>query len=555
MPRRRSLSLSDSSPAHSSDSDLSSLFSSSDDEHRPSSSSKSQGKSKKKGVVYRSLPSGGSRGGGQQERYEPDDAPVKTGAPSTTTGAGVPPHPLFGQPQPQRGLSLPTKLVIAAVVVLALCAAGGAAWYFREDLFGGSSSTSSEGTDAESAEASSGSKTSGSSSSTAKSSLAMPNGTAETTSLAATGASGTTTGSAGGSGTATVTGAQSTSTASSSSGGGGVSSTNTYTLSAECAGSSFFSCFTFNADKGLSGSDAESAGLISVEDEKAYLRLNSWEDSEDGQRPAVQMEMGGNKFRYGLTIVDVGKIPFGIFSFGSDWPAGGGIDTLEGVSLQQQSTPTIVASDSGCKIGDEGSMTGTPLEGHTDCADSSTEKPDGYSGCSVQNADEASYGEGWNKAGGGVVATLVDESGIYIWQFPRASVSEELLGDPESPDPSTWGKPLAAWPVESCAGEYFGEQTLAISTRPEAVWKDGCSDVAASCAEYAKKGKNLENMVWEFNYLRLYDVKAGSSSSGDDEGEEEEGTTTIQTDTRLATAAAGATGGQQGQTTAVAGGR
>lgn len=38
-------------------------------------------------------------------------------------------------------------------------------------------------------------------------------------------------------------------------------------------------------------------------------------------------------------------------------------DTLEGISLMTQATPTVVTSDPQCKIGDKSSMTGTPLAG------------------------------------------------------------------------------------------------------------------------------------------------------------------------------------------------
>ncbi|GAA5867788.1 hypothetical protein JCM8547_005234 [Rhodosporidiobolus lusitaniae] len=489
--------------SESSDSDLSSLFSSSSGEgekeqqrRRPSRKSSSR----RKGVIYRSLP---AQGVSQGERSAPDDAPVKQAGPGPSRSANG-----HGNQTSSR-----TCIIVTIVVILVvLGVGGGAAYVFRDDLknhFSSSAATDDSGATVTSSTALS----TALSSETATSSAASK--TSESASSSSVGLSSSS------SGTSTSTGTSSASTSSSSS-SNGISTSQTYTLSRECLGEGFFSCFIFNIDKGVSSSVASSSGLVSTDDDgTAYIRLNSWEDLEDegDERPKVYLVVDGNEFEQGLVIVDVEKMPYGcgawssIFSYGKDWPAGGGIDTFEGISLQTQSTPTVITSDSGCKLGGSDSMTGTPLEGHTDCSDST--EVDGYSGCSVQNPSTSSYGEAWNAAGGGVLATLLDSTGVYIWQFSRADVPANL----DMPDPSSWGLPLAAWSASTCSMDYFSAQTLAITlgvcgTRPEANWSGECASLADTCAEYVKTGANLENMVWGINYLRLYDISSGESSSG-----------------------------------------
>ncbi|GAA6029126.1 hypothetical protein JCM8097_001612 [Rhodosporidiobolus ruineniae] len=411
---------------------------------------------------------------GGQERVAPQDVPAREEGP----GGGAMSSMTAGKPASRTWL-----WVTIAAVVLLLVAGGGAAYYFRDNLrslFGGSSDTtpsaSSSGTSAPAT-------TAASSIGTAVSSSAPLSGSAASSGSAA----------------ATASTSAASSTASSSN---GISPSQSYTLAQNCTGTSFFSCFSFNTNKGVSESVATESGLVNVNGSAAYLRLNSWTDTSE-DRPKLYLEMSENMFRYGLVVVDVGKIPWGcgawssIFSFGGDWPNGGGIDILEGISLMEQSTPTVITSNSSCKIGNASGMTGTPLDGHTDCNGDTT--TGGYAGCSVQNPDTASYGEKWNDAGGGVLASLLDETGLYIWQFPRTDAAKL---DFANPDPSSWGLPLAAWPASTCDTDFFSEQTVAVTlgvcgTRPEANWAGECAQAADSCAEYVKTGTNLENMVWQ----------------------------------------------------------
>ncbi|GAA6003998.1 hypothetical protein JCM10207_006505 [Rhodosporidiobolus poonsookiae] len=471
--RRCSPSFSASETSSLSDSSLSA---SSDEDRRPARPS-----SRQKGVVYRSLPA--------QD----------------------------GQPKKSR-----TCLWITlAVVVLVLVAGGGAAYYFRDDLtslFSGSDSAA----DSEASATSSGS----SGSATASGSLtASTGGTNSSSAAVSSGASSAATTSGATKSAASLGSLSASSATASATSSSSFSTSQTYTLAQECTGDSFFSCFSFNTDRGVSSDVAANNGLISVSDGAAYLRLDSWNDytADDGNtRPKLYLEMAQTQFRYGLVVAAVTKMPFGcgvwssLFTYGGDWPNGGGFDILEGISLQSQSTPTVVASDDQCKIGDQDSMTGTPVEGQTDC--SASEKSDSkyVVGCSVENSSKGTYGQGWNEAGGGILAALVDTTGIYIWQFASAAAATLDL---DNPNPTEWGKPVAAWPASTCSTDYFTEQTLAISlgvcgTRVSADWSSSCSDVADSCDEYVLKGANLEDMVWQFDYIRMFAIEGGSSASG-----------------------------------------
>ncbi|GAA5877150.1 hypothetical protein JCM1840_005671 [Sporobolomyces johnsonii] len=486
MPRSSRRRAASASPSESSlsDSDLSSFLSSSESEEkrpaRRSSARSSTHPPRKKGALYRSLPQGSQQA--SQTRNAPDQAPEKQSTPSTA--------PRTQNPAEQDGTSRHNRkvcLIVTVVIVALLLALGGVGvWYSRDKLF--SSDTSDAST-------SSTPPASGKAASSATNASLTALITSTVPVL----------------GTSTVGHSNSAATASASDSGStstalAISSSQSYNLSRECSGSGFFDCFSFDSDKGISKSTATSNGLVSVTNTSAFLRLNSWTDIDGDQvRPYMFMEMA-TTYRYGLLIVDVPKIPWGCGAWSSIFS-----NTLEGISLMTQSTPTVIASDDGCKIGSSSIMTGTPLEGHTDCSNSSF--VDGYSGCSVQNPSTSSYGEAWNNANGGVFATLLDETDLYMWQFPRAAVPSTI----DQPNPSQWGLPLAAWPASSCSTNYFSEQTVAITlgvcgVRPEANWTGYCAAAAADCAEYVQTGSNIANAVWEFNYLRLYSISSNSSS-------------------------------------------
>jgi len=51
-----------------------------------------------------------------------------------------------------------------------------------------------------------------------------------------------------------------------------------------------------------------------------------------------------------------------------------------------------------------------------------------------------SYGNRFNRAGGGIYATQIENQTINIWHWPREEIPKDILRG--QPKPSTWGIPL-----------------------------------------------------------------------------------------------------------------
>lgn len=86
--------------------------------------------------------------------------------------------------------------------------------------------------------------------------------------------------------------------------------------------------------------------------------------------------------------------------FGPDWPTGGEFDIIEGVNFQTTNQVSL-HTGAGCHVNNTGSMPGTNTVG-TNCNSGG-----GSLGCGVTFNDTATYGVGFNEAGGGVWAMEV----------------------------------------------------------------------------------------------------------------------------------------------------
>lgn len=68
-------------------------------------------------------------------------------------------------------------------------------------------------------------------------------------------------------------------------------------------------------------------------------------------------------------------------------------------------------------------------------------------GCAIRDFD-GTAGAPFNAGGGGVVVFLWDDTQLSFWRFARAEIPQDIRDG--SPNPDSWGTPIAHWTDQSC---------------------------------------------------------------------------------------------------------
>ena len=135
-------------------------------------------------------------------------------------------------------------------------------------------------------------------------------------------------------------------------------------------------------------------------------------------------------------------------------------------------------------------------------------------GCAIASPDDMTFGDGFNNAGGGVYATEWTADAISVYHFSRANIPADLNSG--SPDPSTWGTPLAVFNGcdfrRSVANQSIIFNVAFCGDWAGNVWSSDatCSQKAPTCQEYvANNPAAFANSFWEVNSLRVYQQQDG----------------------------------------------
>lgn len=120
------------------------------------------------------------------------------------------------------------------------------------------------------------------------------------------------------------------------------------------------------------------------------------------------------------------------------WPNGGEIDIVEGVNLQTNNEVVLHTGKKCSMASDNDKMTGVP--GLPDC--------DNADGCTVKDGSSNSYGEAFNKGGGGVYAMEWTNKSIKVWWWARNAVPEDIRSG--KPSPRGWPDPVASFSNAGC---------------------------------------------------------------------------------------------------------
>ncbi|KAJ8076792.1 hypothetical protein PM082_001215 [Marasmius tenuissimus] len=212
-------------------------------------------------------------------------------------------------------------------------------------------------------------------------------------------------------------------------------------------------------------------------------------------------------------VADMHHVPYGCSVWPAcpteEWPAGGEIDTFEGVNLVEQNQISL-HTDQGCKVVN-------PVQSSTDvrspdCAVGGDNK---NQGCIVMDPDHRSYGKPLADAGGGVFVTELASSGISVWFFPREKVPQSISPQADTLDTSTLGTPVANYPSGGCNIEnFFKPQSLILDITL-------CGDFGrptfnATCSSLAKRENscyldvvlgspsNYDTAYFDISYVRVY---------------------------------------------------
>ncbi|KZT51853.1 glycoside hydrolase family 16 protein [Calocera cornea HHB12733] len=232
-----------------------------------------------------------------------------------------------------------------------------------------------------------------------------------------------------------------------------------------------------------------------------------------------------------LWVMDALHLPYGcsvwpaFWSQATKWPEGGEIDTLEQINMAASNQYALHTVD-GCMA-----STTAPMQGALTDPDCGTEEPYKTQGCTVEEPNHASYGAAFAAGGGGVYATLLADTGVFIWFFPRGSIPSDLsVSNPNiSPNPDNWGTPSASYPSTTCpTSTYFEPQHVIIDITLCGAWGGIPGTLNATCpgvpadapSNYcyttyvAGDGSNYGTAYFEIQYVRIWsNVTTASSTS------------------------------------------
>lgn len=241
-----------------------------------------------------------------------------------------------------------------------------------------------------------------------------------------------------------------------------------------------------------------------------------------GGRHNMVRLMSAKTYDSGLFVLSADHIPEGAGTWpafwltadepgGAAWACHGEIDIIEGVNsvdaASSRNVSTLHTSDrpgaAPCR------QAGVPgISNGGDCSAggaAATCGCDGRSrcptlGCGVQSADPATFGWGFNAAGGGTYACELTPGGaVSMWFFPRGREPADLRAG--APDPAGWPAPYVAF--AACPGQFAGLRIVLNTTLcgdwAGNVYPGGPAKCVADVA-----AADLARAYWSIDYLKVF---------------------------------------------------
>lgn len=264
--------------------------------------------------------------------------------------------------------------------------------------------------------------------------------------------------------------------------------------------------------------------------------------------PQTEEETDLTSWTGGMVLMDAYHMPTGCGTWpawwqnGPNWPRGGEIDILEGVNAFEQNQVSLHTGP-GCTM--PRNMNDNQISklttGNYDSFDCSSDHTANQGCGSRDEVSPHAYGTGFNKIGGGVYAcaclsltllrvtrltpdpVLWAKEGIKAWFFERSKIPADIHND--TPDPTTWGTPIANFPSDNCSPyTYFYDHYNIFDTTfcgdwagAPGVWNyagyagqdQSCAAITGyiTCQDYVlNSGSSFAEAYWEVSPVAVADA-------------------------------------------------
>jgi len=189
------------------------------------------------------------------------------------------------------------------------------------------------------------------------------------------------------------------------------------------------------------------------------------------------------------------------WTLGDNWPNGGEVDIIENVNKADINAMTLHTAK-GCTMNTTRVMSGKSSQDDCDVA------VNWNAGCGVTATTANTFGDKFNKVGGGIYAMQRTKNGIKVWHFPK---NEKIPIDLflSTPQPSKWPTPNAHFPFgANCNSKFFGPHQIIFDITFCGDWAgnvfsmQGCGD---NCTDFVKNnGGQFKEAYWLIKSLRVF---------------------------------------------------
>ena len=200
---------------------------------------------------------------------------------------------------------------------------------------------------------------------------------------------------------------------------------------------------------------------------------------------------------------------------GQNWPQNGEIDIIEGVNSATTNQMTLHTAP-GCSVSNTRGFSGQLKT--ENCYVNAPGQGQNV-GCGITTQDNTTYGDGFNEVGGGVYAMQWTDQAISVFHFSRAQIPADIVSG--SPEPSTWGSPLAQFQGSCNVNQSFRNLSLVINISMCGAWAGAplvwnsdpvCGAKAPTCEQYVQNNPSaFAESYFEFNSIKVYQASSGSA--------------------------------------------